>query len=327
MEFKDLKKSLTEEVKSFYILSCGKDSEDLFLKASALNNIKNKVLTSFIDLNLNVFTNETLNSTALKKCLDTLPFMNDKRLVLIKESEGFKDEKIVDVLLEFSRIENSSTVVVIDACEKSFYEKLFKEEGVTVVNCARLDRNIIETFIIKTCSQKNVVIEKPAIDKLIDFTDGYMNNIEIELNKLINLKLDEKVITSLDVEQNCTKSDEYQIYELTNSLFNKKAERALYIVDDIIKNKKNVGGILTLIYSQIRRLFYAKITKASTQELAKLLDIKEFAVKKLIESCQNVSAKKLKELLILCEETDYNIKSGNLDLISGIYNLVFNVLV
>lgn len=327
MEFKDLKKSLNSGVENFYILSCGKDSEDLFLKASALNNIKNKVLTSFIDLNLNVFTNETLNSVALKKCLDTLPFMNDKRLVLIKESEGFKDDKIIDVLLQFSKQEDSSTVVIIDACEKSFFEKLFKEDGITIVNCARLDREILEAYIIRICSQKNIIIDKLAINKLIDFTDGYMNNIEIELNKLINLKLDEKVITSLDVEQNCTKSDEYQIFELTNSLFNKKGDRALYIVDDIIKNKKNVGGILTLIYSQIRRLFYVKITKASTQELAKLLDIKEFAVKKLVESCQNVSAKKLKELLILCEETDYNLKSGNLELVSAIYNLVFSVLV
>ena len=38
-------------------------------------------------------------------------------------------------------------------------------------------------------------------------------------------------------------------------------------------------------------------------------------------------AKKLKEILILCKDIDYNVKSGNLDLISGIYNLVFTILI
>jgi len=85
--------------------------------------------------------------------------------------------------------------------------------------------------------------------------------------------------------------------------------------------------ILNLIYNHIRRLFYVKISKEDFKTTANMLDIKEFAVKKLSEQAKNISAKKLKEVLQKCFETDYNIKSGNLDLISGIYNLVFLILV
>ena len=55
--------------------------------------------------------------------------------------------------------------------------------------------------------------------------------------------------------------------------------------------------------------------------------IKEFAVKKLKEQTSFVSAKRLKEMLVLCKDIDYKIKSGNLELITGIYNLVFSILV
>ena len=37
--------------------------------------------------------------------------------------------------------------------------------------------------------------------------------------------------------------------------------------------------------------------------------------------------KKLKDILELCKNTDYSIKSGKLDLINGIYNLIFSILI
>lgn len=327
MQFKDLKKSLVNEVKNVYILNCGKDNEDLFLKASCINNIKNKVLNEFIDINFSVFNNENLEANNLKKSLETLPFMSEKRLVLIKENTGYKDEKVLKVLKDYLSNLNKSTVLIIDTAENSYFTPLFTDSNVVLVDCSRLDKEILENYILKTCKTNSLEIDKSAINRLIDFTDGYIGNIETELNKLINLKKDFKIIRSEDIEENCVKSDEYQIYELTNALFNKNAERALYIVDDIIKNKKNINGILTLIYSQIRKLFYVKVTKNSVENLAKMLEIKPYAVKKTQEIANNISGKKLKNMLVLCKDIDYKIKSGNLDLINGIYNLVFTILI
>jgi len=327
MLFKDLKKSLTERVDNIYILSSLKDNEDLFIKASCINNIKSKVLTNFVDLNFNVFTNETLDAGILKKTLETLPFMEEKRLILIKESEGFKNSKVLEYLIEYCKKINPTSVLIIDCCENSYFTPIFKLDNIVLVDCSRLDHKIIESYILKTTKEKGINIDNFSMNKLIDFTDGYINNIDIELNKLINLKFEEKIITKEDVENNCVKSDEYQIYELTNSLFNKNGDRALYIVDDIVKSKKNLGVILNLIYNHVRRLFYVKITKIPLIDLAKLLELKEYAIKKLLEQAENVPAKKLKDMLILCRNTDYKIKSGELDLVSGIYNLVFSILI
>ena len=91
MQFKDLKLSLKEKIKPCYLLSCGNDNEDLFLKSSCINNIKNAVLTDFIDLNLNIFTNENLDVNNFKKSLETLPFLSEKKLILIKENETIKN--------------------------------------------------------------------------------------------------------------------------------------------------------------------------------------------------------------------------------------------
>lgn len=327
MLFKDFKKSLGEKINPIYYLSCGKDKEDIYLKSSCLMNLKNAVVKDFVDFNFQVFTNETLELNSLKKALETLPFMSEKKLVIIKETEPIKNKEIISYLLNFAKNPRNYSVLCIDACESSGLNGLEKDENVCVVDCSRVDKTILENFVLRACKNKGVEIEKSAINKLIDFTDGYMSKLSLELDKLLSFKFNEKRICCVDVEQNVTKSDEYQIFELTNSLFSKNSEKALFIVDDIIKNKKNISSILSLIYNHIRRSFYAKISKEGSAELAKKLDVKEFAIKKLKEQIQNVSAKQLKEMLVLCKNTDFKIKSGNLDLITGIYNLVFTILV
>lgn len=327
MKFKDLKKSLQEDIKPCYILTCGNDEEDLFLKGSCKNNLLKAVISDFADLNVSIFSTENLDVLGLKNALETLPFMSDKRLVFIKEVEGKKNEKILEVLKNYLQNPNPQTVLVLDESENTGFKSIESLENVTLVDCSRMDREIITLFILKACKEKGVSITMGAINKLIDFCDGYMIKINLELDKLINYKLDEKEIIDSDIDGFVTKSEEYQIFELTNALILKQGDKALYIVDDIIKNKKNINMILNLIYNHIRRLFYVKISKDDFKTTASLLEVKEFAVKKLSEQAKNISAKKLKEVLQKCLETDYNIKSGNLDLISGIYNLVFLILV
>lgn len=327
MKFKDLKKSLLEKIDFCYILSNGNDKEDLFLKSSCKNNIIAKSIEDFADLNLSIFTNENLDAVGLQKSLTTLPFMAKKRVVIIKESEGRKNDDVKKVIDEYLINPLETTVLIIDECENSSYKSLEKKDNVTLVDCSRLDVEILTSFILKETKKFGIEIDKKAINKLIDVCDGYMSKIDLEINKLINMKFNEKVVTTKDIEECVNVSDEYQIFELTNALIDKNGDRALYICEDIIKNKKNVSMILNLIYNHIRKLFYVKVTKTSTAELSQLLDVKEYAIKKYMLQVEKISAKKLKEILILCKDIDYNVKSGNLDLISGIYNLVFTILI
>lgn len=327
MNFKDLKKSLKTEIHPCYVLSPEVDYEDRYLKSSCINNIITSSITNFSELNLNIFSTENLNETMLMNSLNTLPFLNDKRVVVIEEYDNKKNDKLIKMLLEYLKNPNLSTILVIDEKVNSAFKALEKSENVCVVDCSRVDSSILKAFILKECSTKNFQIEENAIKKLIEFTNSDMSKLSLELNKLINLKLFEKEIKLFDVEQNVTKSDEYQVFELTNALMQKNGDRAIYIVDDIIRGKKNINAILSLIFNHFRRMFYVKINSNNLSETAKLLQVKEYALIKIKEQSAGFSAMKLKDILYLCKNTDYLIKSGKIDLINGIYNLIFSILV
>jgi len=326
MKFKDLKKSLTIKIEPCYLLAPESDYEDIFLKSSCISNITRAVIQNCVDLNLSVFTTDNLVDTEVLKSLNTLPFLNDKRLVIIKEIDVKKNEKLIKALKEYLKKPNDSTVLVIDEKINSAFKTLEKEENVCVVDCSRVEIAILRKFVLTECDKQNIQIDLQAVNKLIEFTNSDMSKLSLEINKLVNLKLNDKNIEVEDIENNVSKSEEYQIFELTNALMRKDADKALFIVEDIIIGKKNVSSILGLIYNHFRRMFYVKISK-NLSETASLLNVKEFALMKIREQNTGFSAKKLKDILELCKNTDYSIKSGKLDLINGIYNLIFSILI
>lgn len=326
MKFKELKKSLNEKIYPCYILVPESNYEDLFLKSSCISNITKAVVKNYPELNLNVFSTENLNLLDLTNSLNTLPFLNDKRLILIKEFDIKKNEKLIEVLKKYLEKPSSSTVLVIDEKIGSVFSSLEKCENVCVVDCSRVEFQILNAYVDNQCKTNNIKIEEKASMKLIEFTNSDMNKLSFEINKLINLKKDIKLITTLDIEENVTKSLEYQIFELTNALMKKDAEKALYIVEDIIRGKKNISSILSLIANHFRRMFYVKINGAN-EETAKYLGVKLFALIKIEEQSRGFSAVRLKDILENCKKIDCSIKSGKIDIVNAIYNLVFSILI
>lgn len=326
MKFKELKKSLTEKIYPCYVLVPESNYEDLFLKSSCISNITKAVVKNYPDLNLNVYSTENIDIATLINSLNTLPFLNEKRLVIIKEFEIKKNEKLIDALKKYLEAPSSSTVLIIDEKIGSIFSSLEKIENVCAVDCSRVEYPILRAYLENQCKINNIKIDEQAVNKLIEFTNSDMTKLSFETNKLINLKNDSKQITSSDVEQNVTKSLEYQIFELTSALMIKDAEKAIYIVDDIIKGKKYISSILSLIATHFRRMFYVKVNGANA-DTAKYLGVKPYALTKIEEQSRGFLTIKLKEILENCKNIDYSIKSGKTDAVNAIYTLVFSILI
>ena len=131
-----------------------------------------------------------------------------------------------------------------------------------------------------------------------------------------------KKITLEDIELLVTKDLEYNIFEFTENLGKGNKDRALKIFRDLMEDKKIAPGLLSMISNHFRRLFYASITKSSTEDIANYLGIKDFAVKKLQEQTRRFTPVMLKNILQKCEETDSLVKTGNLQ-----YNTAIKILV
>ena len=85
--------------------------------------------------------------------------------------------------------------------------------------------------------------------------------------------------------------------------------------------------VLMPLYNTYRRALYAAINKdKTTQELANIFGVKEFAVKMLSNQIKVFGSKGLKQIVDMIADYDRKIKVGEMKENIAIKTLVFNIL-
>lgn len=314
MKFIELKKSLTTQVVNCYLIY----GEDNFLLNSAVEIIEKALFKQMLRNNLNkqVFSTEEMDNVAFFNALNSFPFFADKKLVILKHYDGKISNDTLSQLKQYVLTPNATTVLCIVCMQDvSGFESIKK--NCTIVDCARLDRTNIERWIkskLKTYQQTNpdVNINQDAMNMLIDYTNGYLSKIALEIDKLIALSGGH--ITSEHVKMLVSKDLEYSIFELTNSLANGNYKRAILIKEDLMSNRKTMNSVMSVIQSYYRRLFYSVVSNEPVSEIAKMLKVKDSAVLIAKDQAKKVGVKKLKTIVETCAELDYQIKSSLISL-------------
>lgn len=145
---------------------------------------------------------------------------------------------------------------------------------------------------------------------------------------MISIKMSSpsKTITEEDIENNITKSLNYVIFDLTNALSKKDANKVYSLIDVMIKNKEQPVSIISTLSNHFRRLFFVARSDFSKKELSEMLGVKEYAVTKYSEQINLFSQKSLKEIFDLCLKVEFMAKSGQMEGKNAINFLIANIL-
>ena len=79
--------------------------------------------------------------------------------------------------------------------------------------------------------------------------------------------------------------------------------------------------------SIFRRLFFIATTTSNNSEIAELLGVKEYAIKKAREQVKNFKIKALKQAVDTLANYDYYVKSGKILVGNAIFLEVFKIMV
>lgn len=308
MKFTELKKHLTTEIKNCYSLY----GDDAFLCENSIELIEKKLFGDIIRNNINkqVFSTENIDAVKFIDTLNTMPFFAEKKLVILKEYDSKKNSEIVSHLQNYLKAPNPSTTLVIYRLYES--ENLNFKQNIENVDCNRLETIYLNAFIKQKLAKLSTptTITEEAINLLIDYTNGYLSKINLELDKLVPYTNGN--ITTSAIEQIVSKDLEYSIYELTDSLANGKFEKAQQIKQSLLSNKKTSGSVLSLVQNFFRRLFYATISNGTNKEIADQLKVKEFAILKAKPLAKKFGAKNLKTIMELCADLDFKTKTSQI---------------
>ncbi|MGB9977331.1 DNA polymerase III subunit delta [Thermovenabulum sp.] len=295
-------------------------SEGLLIE-EAVEKIKKKYLKGGSEeMDFIKFDGEEINSSDIIDSCLVVPFMSEKRVVLVKNASFLSDSK--------------SSKKIGEEKLANFIEKDFPEYACLILTCEKVDKRkkiyrtiekigFIKEYKINNQKEKIQWIKKRAIlyNKNLDETaaaylayyTGDLYQTENEIKKIVFSFDENKVIKAEEIEEIISKNDETNIFELIDCIMENKKNLALSKLTELFKKGEKGILVLHMISKHLINLFCIKIAGEEVEKIGEKLGLHPFVFKKLKNQANNFSIEKLKYALNLCEQLDFEIKKGRID--------------
>ncbi|WP_415426075.1 DNA polymerase III subunit delta [Staphylococcus borealis] len=277
---------------------------------------------NFIKFNLY----ETNISTIIEEAL-TMPFISEKKAIVVKNSFIFTGEKVNkdlqpnnEQVIEFLEKYDGDNLVIFEIYSNKLDERkkltksLKKTSKLTKVE--QMSEQEIKSWIQNQLHENFKDIKQDALNLFIELTGVNFNIVSQELDKLILFLGDRSTINKNDVSLIINRSLEQNVFLLTEYIQKNEKDKAIQLVKDLIVMKEEPIKLLALITSNYRLYYQCKILAQkgySGQQIAKTISVHPYRVKLALNQVRYYELKELLNIIDNCAETDYKLKSSYMD--------------
>lgn len=289
------------------------------IKAATLQALRKALLPEgMAELNESVM--EAPATDAIIAACETLPFLADKRLVIVREHPALLDRAEADerLITYIPQVPESAVLVFLCRGKADARKKLynaFKKRG-GVVSFAPLTEQELNAWIIKTFAALGKSAD-PATASLLAFTVGTDTSLlHQEIEKLAALAGERDTVTQEDVRSVAVRSVECTVFEMVDAVVAGQQGKAFALLRDMLSTGSDRLGILAMLLRQYRLMQHIKIMqfdKLSPSDIRQRLGMPSFAADRCIRQAQGYTGGQVKQAVQLCLDTEYRVKSGQLN--------------
>ena len=289
--------------------------EESFLKQSYKKKLKEAVAGDDT-MNYNYFEGKGLDVNELISLSDTMPFFSDKRLIIIEDSGFFKtsSEALADYL---PMIPDTTCILFVeDAVDKR--NRLFKKvkELGHAAEMKRQDSAQLARWAGTILAQNGRKITGSTMNLFLERIGDDMENIRMELEKLISYTMGSDVVTTEDVEAVTTVQVTNKIFDMVNAIVTRKTRLAMDLYEDLLTLKEPPMRILFLIARQFNQLLLVKeMTAKGTDRgtIASKLKIPPFVAGKVSAQAGAFTREQILSYVKGCVEAEEAVKTGKMN--------------
>ena len=286
------------------------------IKAATLQSLRKAILPEGMEeLNESVM-DAPATDTIIAAC-ETLPFLADKRLVIVKEHPALAGRADADERL-ISYIPNvPESAVLVFLCRgkadarKKLYGAIKKANG--IVSFAPLTDAELNGWIVKTFAGLGKTVS-PQTASVLSFTVGSDTALlRREIEKLAALAGDRDTVTEEDVHAVATRSVECTVFEMVDAVVAGQQGKAFGLLRDMLTTGSDRLGILAMLLRQFRLMQHIKIMqfeKLSPGDIKQRLGIAPFAAERCMRQAGGYTGGQVKKAVQICLNAEYQVKSG-----------------
>lgn len=309
-------KMLAEDIKngsfkSSYLLY----GEEAYLRTQYKNRLKNALADPSDTMNFSRFEGKGINPAEIISLAETLPFFAERRLILIEDSGFFKNK--CDELADYLPNMPDTTCLLFVETEVDKRNRLYKavQKYGRVTEFQLQDERTLMKWILGTLKKENKKITESTLQLFLERTGSDMENIHMELEKLLSYTIGREVITSEDVEEICTMQTTGQIFEMIRAIAERKQRLALDLYYDLLALKEPPMRILFLIARQFNQLLLVKSLTAKGMDRASVASkaqVAPFIAGRLMTQARSFTMQQLRNAVQDCVDAEEAVKTGRM---------------
>lgn len=326
MNYLEFNKSLKDDKLFSIYLFLG---EEIYLIDDTINRIKNKYVDKSLEsLNYTVLNGKSATQDDVINACETLPFMADKKLVVLNELGLFIDNGITDEQEFYDYLVSVGDHCILlisdrnsDLKKNTKFYKYFKKND-RVVEFNKLTKPQLQVWIKNQLKSKDKEMSPGNINYFMDRSSYFNRNnhtdlyhLKGELNKIIDYS-DDKEIKKDDIEYISQASKDNNIFDLLGYMSEGNGDKALQVFNELYSLNEPAIKILFMISRQVRLLINYKLYNDkgySDNQIKDKLKISPYEMKKISYQSKRHDIGKLKKHFYHILETDKKLKTSATD--------------
>jgi len=327
--FKKIDKEIRNNSVKNLLLLFGR--EEFLIHWAVETLIKKYVNDACKDLDFSKIDGTSATLDLIRNSCETLPFMSEKRVVLITDfklieggkAKGF-DEEDEKQLADYFKSLPDYCMLIITAESADKRKKLYKviSECGSAYEFGELDEKSLKSYIEKRFKEARKTAKPSIVAQLIEAsgyydkdTDYTLYNLENDIKKAIAYNEGAEIGTDA-LENTIAGNLDTNVFAMIDSLGSNRKEEAYQMLHNLLVSGEKEYKLLALLCSHFEIILSVKEMKEEGKSFAQMKDIlgvHEFRIKKAAAFADRYTTVSLRKILQKAYEIDKNIKTGLLE--------------
>jgi DNA polymerase III subunit delta len=236
--------------------------EEDFLKEEEIDRLKSGSLSGNTrELNRSVFYagEKNFNIKEMLDALNTLPFLSEKRFVVLKDPDSMT-AAAKESVLSYLRNPRASSIFVIESNSPVIKGEFLLKASKLAHLCyfRRLTDKGIDAWLIKKAALAGKKIEADAINEIRETLPNDLRTLSSSVDNIMLYAGKRPVITKQDAENLIGANPSHTAFDLMDAIEDKNTARALRVFSNLKKDKKKETELLGLLAWNARMLLRIK---------------------------------------------------------------------
>jgi DNA polymerase-3 subunit delta len=293
---------------------------------SMVTEAAQKAVAAFVsqygDMAVERYDGEDLTAGQLESALQALPFLSEKRLVVLKNVSKQKDvaEKLQALLPDVP--ETTDVVIIESAPDKrtAFYKFLLKQK--TVERYEALDASQLQRWLVDEAGELQAGISPSDAMYLIDRVGANQLQLGNELRKLVNYN---PTISRQSIDALTERSPQSSVFELLDAAFSGNQARMLQLYAEQRAQKMEPLALIGMIGWQLHIVALVKAAKGrDPAEIARDAKLNPYVVKKTLNLVRNVTLREIRGWVDDTLQLDVDLKTKPLNADDAVQQLLLS---